>query len=80
MDENTPNVDERILQVLRESGKPLTTYQIAKKAKVSWSTANVHLKDLQLRNLVKSKEDVIKSRKSKIWWMEQSTIEKFLNK
>jgi len=71
-------MDEDILKILRESSGPLSTYEIAKKIDISWSTANIHLKDLQIKEMVKSKEEMIKSKKRMVWWIEQRTIEKFL--
>ncbi len=71
-------IDENILKFLRESAEPLSTYEIAKKMNVSWSTANIHLKDMQIRGIVKSREDMIKSKRRIIWWVEQRTIDKFL--
>jgi predicted transcriptional regulator len=77
---NTPlsEIDEKIIKILRESPEPLSTYEIAKKINISWSTANVHLKDLQLKELVKSREDMVKSKRRIVWWVEQRTIDKFL--
>ncbi len=72
------SLDERIVKILIESPTPLSTYEIAKKAGVSWSTANVHLKDLLLKGKVKSKEEFVKNKKRLVWWVEQSTIKKFI--
>jgi len=80
--EDTPNIsemDQNILKILRESSEPLSTYEIAKKANVSWSTANIHLKDLLIKGIIKSKEDSVKSKKRIVWWIEQRTIDKFLS-
>ena len=71
-------MDENILKILRESPEPLSTYEIAKKINISWSTANIHLKNLQLKEMVKNREDMIKSKRRLIWWVEQRTIDKFL--
>ncbi len=70
-------VDEKIIKTLRENPKPMSTYEIAKELNISWSTANIHLKDLLLKKLVKSKEDMVKSKRRVLWWVEQSTIDKF---
>ena len=77
---NTPSssMDEKILKVLRETPEPLSTYEIAKKLNISWSTANIHLKDLLLKDLVKNKEEMVKSKRRLVWWVEQSTIDKFV--
>lgn len=73
-------IDETILKILRETQDPLSTYEIAKKMNISWSTANIHLKDLQLKELVRSKEEMIKSKRRIVWWVEQRTIDRFLRK
>ncbi len=78
---DTPKVsemDQSILKILRESKEPLSTYEVAKEMNVAWSTANIHLKDLQLRGMVKNREDLVKSKRRIVWWVEQRTIEKFL--
>ncbi len=72
------DIDETILKMLRESREPLSTYDIAKRLNISWSTANIHLKDLLLKDMVKSKEEMIKSKRRVVWWIEQRTIDKFL--
>ncbi len=36
------SIDNAIIRVLKEAKEPLTTYQIAKKLGISWSTANTH--------------------------------------
>lgn len=78
---NSPHIsemDENILKMLRESPEPLSTYEIAKKINISWSTANIHLKDLQLNGMVRSREDMIKSKRRIVWWVEQRTINRFV--
>lgn len=35
-------IDEIVVDVLGRSEKPLTIYKIAKEAKISWATVNVH--------------------------------------
>ena len=76
---NTPtDIDETILKILRESREPLSTYDIAKKLDISWSTANVHLKDLLLKDAVKNREEMVKSKRRVVWWIEQRTIGKYL--
>lgn len=36
------SVDDSILAVLKESREPLSTYELAKRLGVSWSTVNTH--------------------------------------
>ena len=35
-------VGDMILSVLKEAGAPVSTYELAKKIGISWSTANTH--------------------------------------
>jgi len=78
MPEDTPiNIDEIILKILRESKAPLSTYEIAKRLGISWSTANIHLKDLQINGKVKNEEQIVKSKRRNVWWIEQKTIDNF---
>ncbi len=45
-------VDRLIVNVLNKSRGPLSTYQIGKRTKVSWSTANTHCYKLKALNRV----------------------------
>ena len=49
------DIDTEILKLLKESNKESineTTYSIAKKLKISWSTANIHLLKLKTERKV----------------------------
>jgi len=46
-DEHFSAVDGLIVGALKASKAPLSTYQIGKKLKISWSTANTHCYKLQ---------------------------------
>ncbi len=52
MDENMSAVDRLIVNTLDKSKRPLSTYQIGKRTKVSWSTANTHCYKLKALNRV----------------------------
>ena len=78
MNAPTSEMNEKFIKILRESTEPLSTYEIAKKLNISWSTANIHLKDLLLKGLVKNREEMIKSKRRIVWWIDQSTIDKFV--
>lgn len=64
------DVDKTILNLLKKSGKPLSTYQIAKKAKVTWPTANSHCYKLKSMNLIENKQEKSKfgPNEKVIWW------------
>lgn len=49
---NVP-VGEVILKLLKENKQPLSTYEIAKKIGISWSTANTHCYKLKDEGKVK---------------------------
>ena len=53
-EEHISAVDKLIVVALKKSNKPLSTYQIAKSANLSWSTANTHcykLKSIGMLNM-----------------------------
>jgi len=45
-------VDEFIVGILNKSAKPLTVYQIAKEAGLSWATVNIHCYKLKSNGVV----------------------------
>ncbi|OYT27177.1 MAG: hypothetical protein B6U97_02215 [Candidatus Altiarchaeales archaeon ex4484_96] len=61
-------VDKLILNVLDKSKRPLSTYQIGKRTKVSWSTANTHC--YKLKALGKVDMEVVNNHlgQSKMLW------------
>lgn len=71
-------IDKEIIELLTKEGNPLSTYKVAKRADVSWATANAHLKDLQIKEFVKSEETESKGKKSRVWWIEQDSLDNFL--
>jgi DNA-binding CsgD family transcriptional regulator len=64
------DVDKRILSLLKQSKEPLSTYQIAKMADVTWPTANSHCYKLKSMNKVESKLEKSKfgSKEKVVWW------------
>lgn len=79
MVDEMPDIDERIVRLLTNQDEPISTYRVANEVDVSWSTANTHLKDLQIEGMVESKEVISKGKKSRVWWVEQETLDKFLS-
>ena len=49
------DLDHRVLEYLREQDWPVTTEMVAKRLKVSWNTAQVHLYKLMAEGRVKGK-------------------------
>ena len=45
-------IDEVVVEVLGKSDKPLTIYKIAKEAKVSWATVNIHCYKLKSQGVI----------------------------
>lgn len=45
-------VDQKILQYLRNQDWPVTTEMVAKEVKVSWNTAQIHLYKLMTEGIV----------------------------
>lgn len=68
--ENVP-VPVIIQKVLKESKEPLSTYEIAKKAGISWSTTNIHCYKLKDDDIIGSKLEVaaIGSGKKMLWFL-----------
>ena len=63
-------VDKLVRDALKKSVQPISTYDIAKKLKVSWSTANIHCYKLKAYGYIDSKEDEVKiGVKRVVWWL-----------
>jgi predicted ArsR family transcriptional regulator len=60
-------LEKEILRILKQ--KTLSTYQLAKELKVSWSTVNTHCYKLKSLGLVESKIEKPKFGREKVlWW------------
>ena len=72
MAKNIP-VGEVVLKLLRESKVSLSTYEIAKKASISWSTANTHCYKLKDEGLIDGKLEMadVGSSKKMLWWIKK---------
>ncbi len=51
------SVGEVATEILRSVGKPISTYELAKRANVSWSTMNMHCFKLNANGVVRCKEE-----------------------
>jgi len=49
-------IDERILHYLASEDWPVTTEMVARKLKLSWNTAQIHLYSLTARQVVRGKK------------------------
>ncbi|MFH1364126.1 MAG: hypothetical protein ABIH52_00560 [Candidatus Aenigmatarchaeota archaeon] len=62
--------DQMIIKILKSAAKPLSTYDIAKKLEISWSTANIHCYKMMAFGVLKSKEDEVKLGVKRVtWWV-----------
>ena len=64
-------LDEEIVKILKQAERPLSTYEIAKKLKISWSTANLHCYKLKAMGVLKSKsvESKFGLKEKMVWWV-----------
>ena len=63
--------DKDIIKLLKKSSEPLSTYQVAKKLDVSWSTANAHCFKLKSFGKIEGnfKESKFGQGMKMIWWL-----------
>lgn len=66
------DIDDLILGLLKiaHPKEKLSTYEIAKHLKISWSTANIHCLTLYSKRKIKSKEEKAERGQGKkmLWW------------
>ena len=65
------SVDQITEKILKSSERPLSTYELAKQANISWSTANIHCYKLKAQGRIKGKLEAAKvgSGKKMLWWI-----------
>ncbi|RLG13605.1 MAG: hypothetical protein DRN71_04495 [Candidatus Nanohalarchaeota archaeon] len=65
------SIDALTQKILKTSNLPLSTYQIAKQAKISWSTANIHCYKLKSEGKIDGKMEKaeVGSGKKMVWWI-----------
>lgn len=63
--------DEDIIKLLKRVAVPLSTYQIAKILKISWSTANLHCYKLKTFGKIDGtpKESKFGLGEKMVWWV-----------
>ncbi len=57
-----------IVGILRKSSRPLSTYEIAKFANISWATANIHCYKLLVSGMLESREEEAKIGVKRVVW------------
>ncbi len=64
-------VDQITQQILKRSKGPISTYELAKQANISWSTANIHCYKLKSEGKIKGKLEManIGLGKKMLWWI-----------
>ena len=64
-------VDQITQQILKKSKLPISTYELAKQANISWSTANIHCYKLKSEGKIKGKLEKanIGQGKKMLWWI-----------
>ncbi len=73
MKEKNVPVSVIIQKKLEESKAPLSTYEVAKKANLSWSTVNIHCYKLKDQGVIDCKLQVaeVGSGKKMLWFMKK---------
>ncbi len=67
------SVEDSILKTLKESAEPVSTYELAKKLGISWSTANTHCYKLKDAGKIDKKDIVPKigAGKKVVWFVKE---------
>jgi predicted transcriptional regulator len=76
-------IDELIIGLLNKSGKPVSTYKIAKETKLAWSTINIHCYKLKSLGLMDETTQVSHIGQKKVMWKltaKTPTLDKFMKK
>lgn len=76
-------IDELMLELLEKSEKPMSTYKIAKEAKLAWSTVNIHCYKLKSLNLIEERRDISHIGQKKVVWKltaKTPTLDKFMKR
>ena len=65
------SVDQLTQNILKNSSQPISTYELAKQAKISWSTANIHCYKLKTQGKIKGKLETARvgSGNKMLWWI-----------
>ena len=67
-------IDGIVVDVLNKSEKPLTVYKIAKEARLSWATVNIHCYKLKSQGLlVDNASDLVTGQKKIFWCLSAKT-------
>ena len=71
-EEKLTKAEQLIVDILKKNGKPLSTYEIAKQAGISWATVNVHCLKLKYMRVIEGsiQESKIGAKKM-MWWLKK---------
>jgi predicted transcriptional regulator len=61
-------IERSIVGTLKKEGKPLSTYRLAKKSKISWSAVNLHCYKLKYLGVLDSKTKKSPYGQKKVIW------------
>lgn len=76
-------IDELVIELLRKSEKPMSTYKIAKEAKLAWSTVNIHCYKLKSLGMLDEQTITTPIGQKKVIWKltaKTPTLDKFTKK
>ena len=76
-------IDELIIEILGNSAKPISTYKLAKEAKIAWSTVNIHCYKLKSMGYMEEETQISPVGQKKVMWKltaKTMTLEKFMKK
>ncbi|MBN2013671.1 MAG: hypothetical protein JW778_00675 [Candidatus Altiarchaeota archaeon] len=76
-------IDELVIELLSKGGKPISTYKIAKEAKLAWSTVNIHCYKLKSLGLIEEQTIMSPIGQKKVVWKltaKTLTLDKFTKK
>jgi predicted transcriptional regulator len=76
-------IDELVIELLRKSEKPVSTYKIAKEVKIAWSTVNIHCYKLKSLGIMDEKTVTSPVGQKKVMWKltaKTPTLDKFMKR
>jgi len=79
---NLDKIDGLVVGILNKSEKPLTVYKIAKEAKLSWATVNIHCYKLKSQGALVDTVSDLPTGQKKIFWClsaQTPTLDKFMH-
>jgi len=68
---NLSEIDRLIIKILKEEGKPISTYMLTKKIGISWATVNIHCHKLMSAGKISGEMRESISGRKMFWWIER---------